>query len=245
MSLSLNPSGQFGPNLKKFLQSIPEVSHSQEWDGEMDVPTYVHTKGPHENSISAPPWCRFIAWIINLQVKIYSETNLASPFEGWQGRAIGISSFHLLRWLGGHLWSTNEQEVGDDGGGGGGGEASLTTTWLLKGKRENRARLEKWRQLRKRGCARQTLPTVELKCYCKVTCKVSARQTLTPTHGLASSRTVHFFVSGQGCNTAAWTEESKQSPVSLVAYLTTNSCPLTKSVIHMVGKSCKLDQRSA
>lgn len=121
MSLSLNSSGQFVPNLKKFLQSIPEVSHSQEWDGETDVPTYVQTKGPHENSISAPPWCRFIAWIINLQVKIYSETNLASPFEGWKGRTIGISSFHLLRWLGGHLWSTNEQEVGDDGGGGGGG----------------------------------------------------------------------------------------------------------------------------
>lgn len=78
---------------------------------------------------------------------------------------------------------------GGDGGGGGG--VSLSTTWLLKRKRENRAGLEKWRKLRKRGCARQTLPTVEPKCYCKVTCKVAARRTLTPTYRLASSRSVH------------------------------------------------------
>lgn len=96
-------------------------------------------------------------------------------------------------------------------------------------KRENRARLQKWRRLRRRGCTRQTLPAVGLKCYCKVTCKVPGRQgplppSHLPTHKACfqSLRPLAFF--GQGCNAAA--VESKQCPVS--SYLTPRNCQLTQ-----------------
>lgn len=77
----------------------------------------------------------------------------------------------------------------EDGVGGG---LFLTTTWRPKRKRRMQSGTGELK-LRKRGCARQTLPTVELKCYCKVTCKVPVRQTLTPSYRLTSSQSVPSF----------------------------------------------------
>lgn len=83
--------------------------------------------------------------IINLQVQIYRKTKPASSVKGWKRRAIGISSFYLVKWLSGQLWSTS-----------GGGrwcsrEGRLSKTWLRKRKRENSAGLKKWKRRKKEG----------------------------------------------------------------------------------------------
>lgn len=99
----------------------------------------------------------------------------------------------------------------EDGGSGGGG-LFLTTTWRPKRKRRMQS-ATRGMKLRKRGCARQTLPTVELKCYCKVTRKVPVRQTLTPSYRLTSSQSVPSFSQAKGV-----TQQLEQRSLKSVQY---------------------------
>lgn len=149
-----------------------------EWKERMGVVTSAPSTSVHRPQLTA----------INPHVKIYRKTRLASPVEGWKRGAIGFSSFHSLSdWVNSCGAQNREGGIGRVRGEEeekGGGRLTLHDLAPQKKKEkteQSRLRVQKWRRLRRKRCARQTLPTVELKCYCKVTCKVPERRPLTPT----------------------------------------------------------------
>lgn len=182
-------------------------------------------------SVTPPPSpnSRAQVCIINLEVKIYRKTNLG--FSCWAMK-VEINWHVIISPTKVTERAAVEHKTGRKvAGWGSGGFGEALHDLAPRKKRENRARLQKWRRLRRRGCARQTLPAVGLKCYCKVTCKVPGRQgplppSHLPTHKACfqSLRPLAFF--GQGCNAAALRVESKQCPVS--SYLTPSNCQLTQ-----------------